>query len=62
MSNNDIIGISILIISYAVTIILFFRSLKIVKLIEKENLNHLEDIRKRLAVGKSEAEKNKETT
>ncbi len=56
MSANDIIGISVLFFAYLITWILFFRSLKIVDFIDKENLNHLEEIRVRLETGKSELE------
>ena len=41
---NDIIAIIILFLAYGLTLVLFIRSLKIVGIIDKENLRHLKEI------------------
>ncbi len=53
MTTRDIIGISILIIAYLITWLLFFRSLKIIKIIDTERIRHINQIRNRLKAGKS---------
>ena len=52
MPPNDIIGIAVLFLAYGLTWVLFFRSLRIVNFIDKENLRHLKEIRDRLEAGK----------
>jgi len=46
MTLRDIIGIIVLCLAYLITWILFFHALKIVKIIDRENLRHLNQIRK----------------
>lgn len=53
MSVSDIIGIAVLFLAYGLTLVLFFRSLKIIRFIDKENLEHMRQIRDHLEAGKS---------
>ena len=48
MAANDIVALIILLLAYLMTWFLFFRSLKIVNIIDSEKLKHLNQIRERL--------------
>jgi hypothetical protein len=53
MSVTDITGVAVLFLAYGLTLLLFFRSLRIIGLIDKEDLRHMRQIRDRLEAGKS---------
>ena len=55
MSVSGIISIIVLIGAYVLTWVLFFRSLRIIKLIDKEDLRHASQIRDRLEREDSDA-------
>ncbi len=48
MDNRILLGIFIILISYAAIWFLLFKSIKIVDFIDKNNLNKLEDIQKEM--------------
>ena len=53
MVLNDVLGISVVVIAYGLSWLLLLRSLKIVKIIDREKLKHVRQIRTRLRAGNS---------
>ncbi len=61
MSISDIIVLIVLFIAYGLTWFLFLRSLKIINLIDKDNLHHIEQIRQRSENRNSRDKTNRDT-
>jgi hypothetical protein len=53
MSLTDIIALVVLLLAYGLTWLLFLRSMRIIKFIDRENLKHMRQIRERLDSGRA---------